>query len=74
MSSQQASRRHARIERRRDKFVIADNSTNGTFGRFEDDREWLLHHEELALRETGVIRCGVPIKSEGAETFRFRTE
>ena len=74
LSHQKASRRHARIERRRDKFVIADSSTNGTFVRFDDDREWLLHHEELALRGTGVISCGAPTDSEGAETIRFRIE
>ena len=74
LSHQKASRRHARIERRRDKFVIADNSTNGTFVRFDDDREWLLRHEELALRGTGVISCGAPTDSEGAETVRFRIE
>jgi class 3 adenylate cyclase len=53
-----ASRVHARIEWRRDKFVLIDVSTNGTFVGFEDGRETALRHEELILDGQGSISLG----------------
>jgi class 3 adenylate cyclase len=53
-----ASRVHARIEWRRDKFVLVDLSTNGTFVAFEDGRETPLRHEELFLDGQGSISLG----------------
>jgi adenylate cyclase len=69
-----ASRSHARIERRRDKFVLADTSTNGTFVHFDGDRELLLRREEIALRGAGAISCGASTASADAELIRFRIE
>ncbi len=54
-----ASRRHARIERRRDKFVLADQSSNGTWVRITgEDEVVVLRREELLLRATGLIGFG----------------
>ncbi len=54
-----ASRRHARIERRRDKFVLTDQSSNGTWVRFAgEDEEVVLRREELLLRASGLIGFG----------------
>ena len=69
-----ASRRHARIEPRSDKFVLADASTNGTFVHFDGDRELLLRREEIALRGAGAISCGASAASADAELIRFRIE
>ena len=53
-----ASRHHARIEKRRDKFFLADQSTNGTFVRFAGEAEVALRREEIMLRGTGRILFG----------------
>ncbi len=53
-----ASRLHARIERRRDKFVIVDVSSNGTFCTVNDEPEIMLRREELILRGSGRISFG----------------
>jgi adenylate cyclase len=53
-----ASRLHAQIERRRDKFVLIDQSTNGTYCRLEGKEEIELRREELLLRGRGRISFG----------------
>lgn len=53
-----ASRRHCTIERRHDKWMLRDHSTNGTFVTVEGDTELLLRREELTLRKRGWITCG----------------
>ncbi|OGA76265.1 MAG: hypothetical protein A3G81_23195 [Betaproteobacteria bacterium RIFCSPLOWO2_12_FULL_65_14] len=55
-----ASRQHCTIERRQDKFVLKDHSTNGTYVTLEDGTEILLQREELTLRKRGWIACGQP--------------
>ena len=54
----QASRAHCHIERRMDKFVLADHSTNGTYITVESDRETLLQREEFLLFGHGWIAFG----------------
>lgn len=49
------SRVHARIEYRRDKFVLVDDSTNGTFVKPENGREIYLRREEMPLWGRGHI-------------------
>lgn len=53
-----ASRRHCTIERRHEKWLLKDHSTNGTFVTVEGDTELLLRREELTLRKHGWIACG----------------
>jgi adenylate cyclase len=53
-----ASRRHCTIERRRDKWVLKDHSTNGTYVTLDGDSELLLRREEIVLRRHGWIACG----------------
>jgi adenylate cyclase len=53
-----ASRLHARIERRRDKFVIVDVSSNGTYCVVAGEPEIMLRREELILRGRGRISFG----------------
>ncbi len=54
------SRAHAMVERRRERFVLADHSTNGTFVSFEGKPEMRIHHEELTLVGHGWISFGQP--------------
>jgi adenylate cyclase len=53
-----ASRRHARIETRLDKFVLVDQSVNGTFVKIAGEDEIVLRREELILYAHGRITLG----------------
>ena len=54
-----SSRHHCIIERRQDKFVLADHSSNGTYVTSESDgTETVLRREELALRGHGWLSFG----------------
>jgi class 3 adenylate cyclase len=66
-----ASRLHARIERRRDKFVLIDRSSNGTFVTVEGEREIQLRREELLLRGRGHISFGHSYEADPVETLAF---
>lgn len=69
-----ASRIHLKIESRRGKFVIVDQSTNGTFVRAHDGREIYLRREELPLSGTGSIGMGHPVSAENAEQIYYTVE
>jgi adenylate cyclase len=68
LTDRKASRQHARVERRRDKFVLGDHSSNGTWVRFVGETDAvILRREELMLRASGVICFGhVLAEGEGA--------
>lgn len=66
-----ASRLHARIERRRDKFVIVDVSSNGTFCTVNDEPEIMLRREELILRGSGRISFGHAYAEDAAEAVLY---
>ncbi|MBI5428941.1 MAG: adenylate/guanylate cyclase domain-containing protein [Nitrosomonadales bacterium] len=53
-----ASRLHSHIELRSGKFMLVDQSTNGTFVRFSDGSEQHVIREELILRGSGMISLG----------------
>jgi adenylate cyclase len=71
VSGAKASRVHARIERRRDKTLLIDSSTNGTWVRHADGRQILLRREELLLLGNGSIGCGEPPVDGSADLVRF---
>lgn len=66
-----ASRQHARIEFRRGKFILVDQSTNGTYVRLADGQLVFLKREELPLWGTGEISAGDP---ELKSVLRFEVE
>ncbi|MBL8446598.1 MAG: FHA domain-containing protein [Zoogloeaceae bacterium] len=53
-----ASRQHARIERRREGFVLVDQSTNGTFVILDGQSEQCVKRAETTLIGQGRIGCG----------------
>ena len=55
-----ASRQHCTIERRQDRYVLQDHSTNGTYVTADGEREILLQREDLTLRGHGWIAFGQP--------------
>jgi adenylate cyclase len=67
-----ASRRHARIERRRDKWFLVDQSANGTFVTFDGQARIRLHHEELILHRPGVL--SLEIGGAAVECVEFAVE
>lgn len=69
-----ASRMHAKIERRRDKFVLVDQSTNGTYVTVAGERELMLRREEFVLRGSGMISLGHPLVKASGEYLEFYCE
>jgi adenylate cyclase len=66
-----ASRTHARIERRRDRFVLVDHSSNGTFLTIDGEPEIQLRREEFILRGHGHISFGHAHAKDPSETVLF---
>lgn len=66
-----ASRAHAMIERRRDRFILADHSANGTYVTLGDESELLLRREEMALSGHRWIAFGRP-RAQTREGVEFR--
>ncbi len=66
-----ASRMHARIERQRDKFLLFDQSTNGTYLQIGDENMVILRHEMMPLRGSGRIGFGHPPDEAGDEALAF---
>lgn len=71
INDRRASRSHARIERRRDKFVLIDQSTNGTYVTFAGEVEFALKREEVILRSKGHISFGHAYDA-GCEIVEFQ--
>jgi len=74
IADRKASREHARIERRRDKFVLVDVSSNGTFVTFQGELEMALKHEEIVLHGQGSISFGHSYSADSTEVATFRVE
>jgi adenylate cyclase len=68
VGDRKASRLHARVERRREKFVLIDQSSNGTWVQFAGEPDVVvLRREELMLRASGLIGLGHnPTDGQGA--------
>jgi len=69
-----ASRQHVRIEMRRDKFFIIDQSTNGTHVRIDNGEDAFLRREEMPLNGNGVISLGKSFNDNPTEVVRFTHE
>jgi class 3 adenylate cyclase len=74
LADRMASRVHARIERRRDKFFLIDQSTNGTFVNFAGEAEVVLRREEVMLRGQGRIAFGHSMAEPAEETLDFEVQ
>lgn len=67
-----ASRQHVRIELRRDKFFIVDQSTNGTHVIIGDNPEEFLRREEIPLSGSGRISLGKGFSEDPDEVVEFK--
>ena len=65
------SRQHARVELRFDKFLIVDQSTNGTYIRFNDGNIAHITREEIILQGSGWFSLGQSSFENPAEFIKF---
>jgi adenylate cyclase len=72
IESELASRIHARLGFQQTNYILADQSTNGTFVQIEDDEEVYLHHEQIVLRGSGVISLGRHIRAGRGKLIYFK--
>lgn len=71
IEDRKASRHHARIERRGDKFFYVDQSTNGSYVAIAGEHETLLRREEMLLRSCGTICFGSSANDPAADCAHF---
>lgn len=69
-----ASRQHVRIELRRDKFILIDQSTNGTYVQLSDGTQSFVRREEATLTGSGVISLGQALDNNPQDLIRFSVE
>ena len=67
-----ASRRHAVIELSRDRFVLTDQSSNGTFVTQENGHEIFLKRESLPLIGEGSVSLGAAPSDDDSYTVHFQ--
>ena len=66
-----ASRLHINVELRFGKFIISDQSTNGTYIRFSDGSVVHITREEISLKGNGSISLGQSFAESPAEIVEF---
>ena len=69
-----ASRNHARIERRKDKYVLVDLSSNGTFVAMDGGDLIRLRREEMIMYGSGRITFGHAASEADAEIVGFQVD
>lgn len=68
------SRYHSKIEHRRGKFIITDQSTNGTFVRTSEGQDIFLRREEFTLFGSGYISLGKKVDLNDSNVIHFSCE
>jgi adenylate cyclase len=68
------SRLHARIEISRNKFVLIDQSTNGTFVQTASGEESFVRRDSLQIKGEGTIGLGKLPEQDSPQTIRFVCE
>ena len=71
IKNRSASRMHAKIELRFDKFVLIDLSSNGSYVTIRGEIEIPLRREEVVLRKNGTISLGHPYDNNPSEIVFF---
>ena len=74
VTSELASRQHARIEYSRGRFVLTDQSTNGTFVRRADGSTAHVFRSELLLDGEGTISLGRAFEQGDTQPILFRRD
>ena len=66
------SRIHAKVEMRRGKFVLVDQSTNGTFVQNVQGEEWFVRRDSTELRGEGTIGLGRAEEPGGSLAIHYK--
>jgi adenylate cyclase len=72
VSHSAASRRHGRIELRRGKFLLIDQSTNGTYVQPDSGDCVHVHREEYVLAGHGILGLGRAVGTDSDRAIRYR--
>jgi class 3 adenylate cyclase len=68
------SRLHARVEISRNKFMLIDQSTNGTFVLGKDGEEAFVRRDSMQIRGEGLIGLGKAPESNSSQVIRYTCE
>jgi len=68
------SRLHARVEISREKFMLIDQSTNGTFVLGKDGEEAFVRRDSMQIRGEGLIGLGKAPDSNSSQVIRYACE
>jgi class 3 adenylate cyclase len=68
------SRLHARVEMNRNKFMLIDQSTNGTFVLGKDGEEAFVRRDSMQIRGEGLIGLGKAPDSNSSQVIRYTCE
>ncbi|MDP8984175.1 MAG: adenylate/guanylate cyclase domain-containing protein [Pseudomonadota bacterium] len=68
------SRLHARVEFNRSKFMLIDQSTNGTFVIGKDGEEAFVRRDSMQIRGEGLIGLGKAPDSNSSQVIRYACE
>jgi hypothetical protein len=68
------SRMHARVEFNRNKFLLVDQSTNGSFVVGKDGEEAFVRRDSMQIRGEGLIGLGKAPDSNSSQVIRFTCE
>ncbi len=68
------SRLHARVEINRNKFILVDQSTNGTFVIGKDGEEAFVRRDSMQIRGDGLIGLGKAPDSNSSQVIRYTCE
>jgi hypothetical protein len=71
VNDNRVSRSHARIEYRRGKFVLIDQSTNGTFVLIQGKKSIQVKRDETPLIGSGIIGLGREVTPDSAMAVHF---
>ncbi len=69
-----ASRSHARIEYHKGRFILIDQSTNGTYVKNKGMKQAFVHNDEFVLIDQGLISLGREPDENDPDTIRFLCE
>ena len=68
------SRLHAKIEASRDKFLLVDQSTNGTFVTNQEGKEAFVRRDSVILQGKGLHRARQVARANASDAIRYQLE
>ena len=71
VNDNRVSRSHARIEYRRGKFVLIDQSTNGTYVVIQEKKKITLKRDEAQLLGNGIISLGREVDPDSPTAIKY---